>query len=163
MLGDGFFILDGELMPMVREATPTDFNRIMELYKQLHPSDPHIEDGSDQRVYDEILANPNLYLFVLESDKGTLNATCYFNFIPNLTRSASPYGVIENVITDANQRNQGLGTALLKWALEFAWEKGCYKVMLMTGSRQEATHNFYKSCGFKADEKFAFIARSPAK
>ena len=147
---------------MVREATTNDFERIMELYQQLHPSDPVIEDGSDRRIYDEILANPNLYLFVLESENGTINATCYLNLIPNLTRGAAPYGVIENVVTNATQRNQGLGKKLLKSVLEFAWSKGCYKVMLMTGSRREATHNFYKSCGFKADEKFAFIARPTA-
>lgn len=32
--------------------------------------------------------------------------------------------------------------------LDKAWEEGCYKAMLMTGSRNPATHAFYEACGF---------------
>jgi GNAT superfamily N-acetyltransferase len=147
---------------MIREAKPGDFDRVMELYAQLHPDDPVVEDGSDRRVYDEILADRNLHLFVLEDDDGTVNATCYLNVVPNITRRASPYGIIENVVTEAGLRNQGLGKRIIGHALQFAWDRGCYKVMLQTGSRRESTHNFYKACGFKADDKFAFVARPPA-
>ena len=133
----------------------------MELYAQLHPDDPRVVDGSDRRVYDEILATPNLHLFVLEDQDGTLNATCYLNFIPNITRQVSPYCVIENVVTEVSLRNRGLGKKIIGHALQFAWDRGCYKVMLQTGSRRKSTHNFYKSCGFSADDKFAFVARPP--
>jgi len=147
---------------MIREARPDDFERVMELYKQLHPNDLPAPNGSDRRAYDEILETPNLHLFVLESEDGTVNATCYLNFIPNITRQASPYGIIENVVTELSLRNQGLGKRVIGHALRFAWERGCYKVMLQTGSRRESTHNFYKACGFDADDKFAFVARPPA-
>ncbi|MBX2835638.1 MAG: GNAT family N-acetyltransferase [Gammaproteobacteria bacterium] len=146
---------------MIREAIPQDFHRIMELYAQLHPNDATVEDGSDRRAFDDIIANPNLLLFVLEDDSGIINATCYFNFIPNITRQAAPYAVIENVVTEVSQRNTGLGKRLLQHVLQFAWDKGCYKVMLMTGSRRESTHQFYQSCGFRMDDKLAFIARPP--
>ena len=52
----------------VREARLGDFDRVMELYAQLHPSDSRVDDGSDRQVYEEILATPNLHLFVLEDD-----------------------------------------------------------------------------------------------
>jgi GNAT superfamily N-acetyltransferase len=144
---------------MIREAKAGDFDRLIALYAQLHPNDSAVEDGSDRRVYDEILATRNLYLFVLEEDDGTLNATCYLNLIPNITRQASPYCIIENVVTEASLRNQGLGKRIIGHALQFAWDRGCYKVMLQTGSKRESTHNFYKACGFSADDKFAFVAR----
>lgn len=51
------------------------------------------------------------------------------------------------------------GKSLVKHALDVAWEHQCYKVMLQTGSKRESTHGFYKSCGFKPDEKFAFVAQ----
>lgn len=143
---------------MIRQAKPDDFDRVMELYTQLHPNDPVIEDGSDRHVYDEILATPNLYLFVLEDDEGRVNATCYLNYIPNITRQASPYGIIENVVTEVSLRNQGLGRKIIGHALHFAWGRGCYKVMLQTGSKRESTHNFYRACGFNDKEKFAFVA-----
>lgn len=144
---------------MLREAESDDFRRVMELYAQLHPDDLVPTDGSDRRVYNEILATPNLYLFVLEDKERTVNATCYLNLIPNITRQASPYGIIENVVSEVRLRNQGLGKKIIGHALQFAWDRGCYKVMLQTGSKNEATHNFYKTCGFNANDKFAFVAR----
>ena len=49
--------------------------------------------------------------------------------------------------------------SIIGHALKFAWTHGHYNVMLQTGPAREATHNFYKSCGFAADDKFAFVAR----
>ena len=43
--------------------------------------------------------------------------------------------------------------------LNIAWSEGCYKAMLQTGSRKAATHAFYRSCGFSADEKKGYVAR----
>lgn len=144
---------------MIREALASDFNRVMGLMAQLQPSDPIVDDGSDRIVFDEILGSPHLYLFVLESDSGELSATCYLNLIPNLTRGVSPYAVIENVVTEASLRNTGLGKQLVKHAIQFAWDKGCYKVMLQTGSKREAVHAFYKACGFDAGIKTAFCVK----
>ena len=63
-------------------------------------------------------------------------------------------------MTDAALRNQGHGKAVVKFALDYAWKAGCYKVMLLTGRKEESVHKFYESCGFVAGEKFAFLART---
>ena len=145
---------------MFREARPSDFWAIARLYRQLHPGDPVVDDESDRTVFDQILATPNLSLFVLEQG-GSVIATTYLNVIPNMTRSASPYAVIENVVVDEELRGTGLGKQIMAVALNAAWEAGCYKVMLQTGSRRPATHAFYRACGFSADEKTAYLARPP--
>lgn len=36
-------------------------------------------------------------------------------------------------------------------------EKDCYKMMLMTGSHNERTHEFYRSCGYMSEGKTAYI------
>jgi GNAT superfamily N-acetyltransferase len=82
--------------------------------------------------------------------------------IPNLTRGARPYGLIENVVTHQEYRGHGYGKALLAKALEFGWSQHCYKVMLMTG-RKDATHHFYESAGFESQSKKAFVAKFVAK
>ena len=43
--------------------------------------------------------------------------------------------------------------------LQAAWDAGCYKAMLLTGSRRPATHAFYRACGFSPDAKTAYLAR----
>lgn len=142
----------------VRRANDQDFERVLELYRQLQPSDPILSDGSDRAAFDEILRSPRLSLFVLEDD-GLIQSTCYLNVIPNITRSARPYAILENVITDAAARRKGYGKRVVTYALDEAWAAGCYKVMLQTGSKREAVHAFYRACGFSADVKRAFIVK----
>ncbi|MFI7689737.1 GNAT family N-acetyltransferase [Nonomuraea sp. NPDC049655] len=143
---------------MFREARLDDFEHIVRLYRQLQPEDPEVVDGSDTAVFRQILASPALRLFVLELD-GAVVATTYLNVIPNLTRSASPYAVIENVVVEASRRGAGLGKQIMAATLQAAWEAGCYKAMLMTSSRRPATHAFYRACGFSGDAKHAYVAR----
>jgi len=130
----------------------------MRLCRQLHPDDPVVHDGSDAAAFDQILKAPALHLFVLEVN-GSLVATTYLNVIPNITRSASPYAVIENVVVKESLRGTGLGKEIMSATLDVAWEEGCYKAMVMRGSRKPATHAFYKACGFSADIKTAYVAR----
>ena len=143
---------------LVREAQASDFPRVVELYRQLQPGDPVLTDGRDRAVFDQIAREPWLHLFVLE-DKGRIQSTCYLNVIPNITRSARPYAIIENVVTDEMARGRGYGKRIVSNALDFAWGEGCYKVMIQTGSKRESTHAFYEACGFSRDARHAFIAR----
>ena len=92
----------------IRTATSDDFGQIMGLYRQLQPVDPVLTNGEDRRVFDEILSDKRLHLFVVD-DGEEIMSSCYLNIIPNITRSASPYAIIENVITDEPKRGLGLG------------------------------------------------------
>jgi GNAT superfamily N-acetyltransferase len=141
-----------------REAREEDFEAILELYRQLNPDDPPVEDGSAEAAFARILDAPGLHLFVLELD-GALVASTYLNVIPNLSRSASPYAVVENVVVAERLRGTGLGKQIMAATLEAAWSAGCYKAMLMTGSRRPSTLAFYEACGFSPDAKSAFLAR----
>ncbi|HEX3752416.1 MAG TPA: GNAT family N-acetyltransferase [Streptosporangiaceae bacterium] len=145
-------------MAVFREAGTDDFRGIWRLYRQLHPKDPVLHDGSDAAAFAQILGSPGLHLFVLEIDEAVV-ATTYLNIIPNLTRSASPYAVIENVVVEETLRGTGLGQQIMAATLQAAWDAGCYKAMLQTGSRTPATHAFYRACGFSPDAKTAYLAR----
>ncbi|MEV4395760.1 hypothetical protein [Nonomuraea sp. NPDC049607] len=52
-----------------------------------------------------------------------------------------------------------MGKQLMAGTLRAASDAGCYKAMLMTGSRSPATHAFYRACGFSGDAKQAYVAR----
>lgn len=134
----------------------------MRLYRQLQPDDPILDDGSDLVVFRTILGSDWLTVLLLEQEN-RICASCYLNVVPNITRSARPYAVIENVITDEALRGRGLGKALMREVLNLAWDKGCYKAMLQTGSRKASTHAFYRACGFSADDKKGYVARPPER
>lgn len=140
----------------VREAVRGDLVRIIELYRQLNPQDSVLTDETAQATFDEIMENHWLHLFVLE-DKGRVESTCYLSCTPNLTRSARPFGVIENVVTDEQFRGRGFGKRVVKHALDVAWGHSCYKVMLLTGSKKDTTHDFYRSCGLSGDKKRGYV------
>ncbi|GAB3923980.1 GNAT family N-acetyltransferase [Kribbella albertanoniae] len=146
---------------MFREAGAADFASVTQLYRQLHPGDAVVPEERAQTVYDEILRTPGMRLFLLEED-GVAIASTYLNVIPNLTRGAAPYGVVENVIVDAARRGTGIGKAVMAGTLQAAWDAGCYKVMLLTGSKRESTHAYYRACGFVAGEKTGFVAHPPS-
>ncbi|WP_354417170.1 GNAT family N-acetyltransferase [Mesorhizobium shonense] len=59
---------------------------------------------------------------------------------------------MENVVTRTDFRNRGFGKRLLLAASNAAWRAGCYKVMLMTGSKKPAAINFYLSAGFELED-----------
>ncbi|MEY9906242.1 GNAT superfamily N-acetyltransferase [Catenulispora sp. MAP12-49] len=147
-------------MLVFREAGIEDFEQIRQLYRQLNPDDPELTDGSDAAAFAAIIDRPGLHLFVLDTG-GAIIATAYLNLIPNLSRSASPYAVIENVVVEKELRGTGLGKRIMADTLQVAWDAGCYKAMLMTGSRRSSTLAFYKACGFDPDAKSAFVARPP--
>lgn len=140
---------------MIRSAALADFSSIQHLYAHLNPDDPPVADIATFR---EIIERPGLDLLLLEID-GDVIATTYLNLIPNLSRSAQPYAVIENVVVDKAHRGKGFGRQIMAATLDRAWEAGCYKAMLQTGSRTQRTHDFYKACGFLADAKTAYLAR----
>lgn len=148
-------------MAAVREARPGDFDAVLRLYLQLNLDDPRPDSGAAHARFEQILARPGLHLLVLDVDDAIV-ATTYLNVIPNLTRALAPYAVIENVVVEERLRGRGLGKQLMAATLQMAWDAGCYKAMLMTGSRTPATHAFYRSCGFSPDAKQAYLARRPA-
>ncbi len=146
---------------VLRAAGANDLPALLALYQQLHPQDAPMDVPHARATFESILGNPLLELMVAEAE-GVVVATCYLNVIPNLSRGLAPYAVLENVVTEQRLRGQGIGKAMVAHALARAWQRGCYKVMLQTGSQRESTHQFYRACGFSSSEKFAFVARHPA-
>lgn len=143
-------------MPLViRDAGSGDLDTLLSLYRFLHEEDaPPPERAAS--VWTAICADPNHHALLAEVD-GRAVSSCILVVIPNLTRSARPYGLIENVVTHPDRRGQGCATALLRYAAALAREADCYKVMLLTGRKDKATLDFYRGAGFDSQDKTAFI------
>lgn len=145
--------------PIIRKIRPDELPALLDLYRHLHADDPALPVTAEiEQLWACILADPARRYLVAEVG-GRLVASCVLVIIPNLTRGARPYGLIENVVTHPDFRKRGLGTQLLKAALTFAWEQQCYKVMLLTGRQDEATLRFYQQAGFEGGVKTGFVAK----
>lgn len=141
---------------MVREAEKKDLNGLLLLYQQLHNSQVAINFDDLAELWNQILQDQNHHIIVAEED-GTIVSSCVCVIIPNLTHNQRPYALIENVITDKVYRKKGFATKCLDYAKKIAIQKKCYKMMLLTGSRMDATLQFYRNAGYNSEDKTAFI------
>ena len=142
----------------VREASHDDLSAVLALYRHLSPEDPELQIAGATPAWEALLQSPMTIVVVAEIE-GAVAASCLLVMVPNLTRGARPFAIIENVVTDPDHRKKGLGTAVLSFALQAAWERGCYKVMLASGRKEEATLRFYEKAGFKRGGKTYFEVR----
>jgi GNAT superfamily N-acetyltransferase len=141
----------------IRPAVAGDLPTLMALYQHLAEGDETPPINVAEQIFDQFHAFPGCAIFVAEIGD-MMVASCTLVVIPNLTRGGMSYGLLENVVTHRNFRNQGAGKDLLRYACEAAWAANCYKVMLMTGSKKPETLGFYISAGFE-QSKIGFQMR----
>ena len=99
-------------------------------------------------IFEQFKAYGGSAILVGEVDS-ILAASCTLVVVPNLTRGGRSYALIENVVTHHDFRSRGFGKQLLLAASDAARQVGCYKVMLMTGSKKPETISFYLGAGFE--------------
>lgn len=145
----------------IREATAEDAEALRVLYLEHLTQSPPREE-QDLSLWREMLAkfekDEKYHLLVAEADGKPVSSVTLI-IIENLTHNLRPYAVMENVVTHAAHRNRGYASSLIQHSFEIAEKCGCYKVMLMTGSKKESTLNFYRKNGFDLNEKTGCIKR----
>ncbi len=57
--------------------------------------------------------------------------------------------IIEDVIVDESARRQGIGEALMRYAIDLAREAGADGVSLTSNPKREAANELYRSMGFE--------------
>ncbi|MCR5490408.1 MAG: GNAT family N-acetyltransferase [Oscillospiraceae bacterium] len=141
---------------MLREAAFDDLNALLELYLHLHEDAVPAIDEHLKSTWDQIIGDPNHHIIVNEID-GKIVSSCVCVIIPNLTRGIRPYAFVENVVTSADYRCHGYARECLDYAKSIAVKENCYKMMLLTGSKNPATLRFYENAGYNSSDKTAFI------
>lgn len=141
---------------MVREIKENELNELLELYLFLHEDCVPQTTEHLKNTWKTILEDKNHHIIVKEVN-GKIVSSCVCVIIPNLTRSVRPYAFIENVVTHSDFRGKGYATECLEFAKQIALNENCYKMMLLTGSKNEATLKFYANAGYNSADKTAFI------
>ncbi|MBO7333371.1 MAG: GNAT family N-acetyltransferase [Lachnospiraceae bacterium] len=141
---------------MVREILESEKEELLKLYLNLHEDSLPDDNELLDKTWSEIMKDPNHHIIVNVID-GKPVSSCVCVIIPNLTRGIRPYAFVENVVTDVNYRSGGYATECLDYAREIARKNNCYKMMLLTGSKEESTLNFYRQAGYNSEDKTAFI------
>ncbi len=144
-----------------RLLTEKDLPSLLELYVQLDENNKNLTAQSSLPVWEEITKNQNIKYFgaVDSSNKDKVVSTCWTMIIPNLTAQGRSICFLENVVTDAAYRKQGLARKVIEMAIEDAKAHNCYKVILQSNCKRTEAHKFYENLGFDGNLKKAFDLR----
>ncbi|MEJ1992175.1 MAG: GNAT family N-acetyltransferase, partial [Maritimibacter sp.] len=96
----------------ITAAGEDDLPELLKLYAYLHPNDPA---PSPEQAIAALAATNRISssAVLIVRQNGVMVASLTLLILPNLTRGGAPYGLIENVITHPDHRQQGHGTTLL--------------------------------------------------
>ena len=80
---------------------------------------------------------------------GKVVGTLHLMFLPSVSFQGGLRAQVESVRVDDTVRGQGIGSALMKWSIERARERGAHLVQLTTHLTRKDAHRFYERLGFK--------------
>ena len=83
---------------------------------------------------------------IVENDREIARAYLY---IMHNDLHQEPFGLLEDVYVDENNRGQGLGTKLVKRVIEAAKDRGCYKLIATSRKSRFKVHQLYNKLGFQ--------------
>lgn len=105
----------------------------------------NIEKNVAEEIFDKINENPNHIIAVALVDGRVIGSTTLLieqKFIHN----GGLVGHIEDVVVDKKYQGSGIGQSIVKFLLEIAEQRGCYKTIL---DCTDDVKHFYEKIGFK--------------
>lgn len=98
-------------------------------------------------AFARITADPNQHLVVAERAGRTVG-TLQLTVVPGLSRRGMTRTIIEAVRIRTDERGNGLGTAMIEWAVGRSRELGAELVQLTSDASRTDAHRFYERLGF---------------
>ncbi len=138
---------------IIREAMAADLPTLVALLaddergrKREHLADPLPQGYLDS--FAAITADPRSKLIVAERDHRVVG-TMQLVFIPGMTYQGAERMIVQSIFVDRDLRGQGIGEAMIRWAVDAARARGCRFISINTHRSRERAHKFYKHQGFK--------------
>lgn len=99
-------------------------------------------------AFEQIDRDPNHELIVAE-DLGKVIGTLHLMFLPSISYQGGLRAQIESVRVAKECQNQGIGSRMMRWAIEKARQRGAHIVQLTTHKSRKDAHRFYERLGFQ--------------
>ncbi len=105
----------------------------------------NIEKNTANEIFDKIKNNPD-QIIVVALIEGKVVGAATLLLETKFIHNGGIVGHIEDVVVDKNYQGQKIGEKIIKYLLEFAKTKGCYKTIL---DCVDDVKPFYEKIGFK--------------
>lgn len=104
------------------------------------------------RAFETVDADEAQLLVVATADDEVVG-TFQLSFIPGMSRRGALRAQLEAVRVHDGYRGQGLGGAMIRWAIAEARRRGCTLMQLTTDKARTDAHRFYERLGFIASHE----------
>ena len=136
-----------------RKATKKDLPFIVQLIAddELGKLRENFQDPLSEsylKAFENINADPNQELIVVENDNTEIIGTLQLTFIQYLTYQGGIRAQIEAVRMHRDFRGKGLGKQLFTWAINRAKQRHAHVLQLTTDKKRPEALAFYKGLGF---------------
>ena len=138
----------------IRKYTDEDFDQLLDMLHDddLGKSRESIDEKSNSsylNAISEITANDNFDIYVMTDEASDRLIGCFqIMFLPHVSFQGMRRCQVESVRIRSDLRGKGLGTKLMKYAINLSKEKGCGIFQLTSNkNRIEKAHKFYKNLG----------------
>src|SRR5262245_43745672 len=134
---------------LIRPAVATDLEKILGLYAQ-----PEFDAGyvlpleTAKQLFKRFQDYPDYALYVAER-ADIIVGTFALLVMHNLGHLGAPSAIVEDVVVAPTAQRQGVGKAMMQFALDLCREKGCYKLVLSSNAKRKDAHAFYEALGFE--------------
>lgn len=139
----------------IRPATIDDVENILYIYAKALDNDNVLSVEKGQEIFLKQQQYPDYQVFIAELDNEIVG-TFALLIMENMAHLGTPSAVVEDVGVLPTIQSKGIGKLMMEFALNYAKEKGCYKMSLSSNLRREKAHQFYESLGFQK-HGFSFL------
>lgn len=140
---------------IIRQATLNDVKDILQIYAESLDNGKVLSVEKAQRIFLKQQQYPDYKVFVAEYEQ-QLVGTFAILIMENMAHQGTPSAVVEDVGVLPSVQGKGIGKLMMEYALNYAKEKGCYKMSLSSNLKREKAHQFYESLGFQK-HGFSFL------
>ena len=133
--------MHADVPSIVRLLADDELGSVREKYEKPIPE-------SYYSAYELIDKDSNHELVVAELN-GRVIGTLHLMFLPSLSFQGGLRAQVESVRVDTHHQNQGIGSQMMKWAMERAKNRKAHIVQLTTHKSRADAHRFYERLGFK--------------
>lgn len=129
----------------IDEAGVDDLRDVLRLYLQLHPEDPPVDSKHAEAVWIKILQTEHRKVLLARHKSEVVGSVEYCVWY-NLTRSARPFVVLENLVVLESCRRTGVGSVLVQAVKNRTSMYNPYKIQLAVAL--DGPVHFYEARGF---------------
>lgn len=130
----------------IKNAEQKEFDIAFDYIERLWTYNTYDRDEM-KKVYEDVLANENSFVFFLVDEEGGYHGFCHGDFFDTFWMSGmSCY--LSTIITNEEERGRGYGTMMMEHVEKLARERGCKAIFLESATARAMAHSFYEKYGF---------------